>query len=38
VNVMFISSLLYSKPNHALLLNTLSHTHFKTLKLLKNVL
>jgi hypothetical protein len=30
--------LLYSKPTHALLLNTLSHPHFKTLKLLKNVL
>jgi hypothetical protein len=27
--------LLYSKPTHALLLNTLSHPHFKTLKLLK---
>jgi hypothetical protein len=30
--------LLYSRPTHALLLNTLSHPHFKTLKLLKNVL
>jgi hypothetical protein len=29
--------LLYVKPTHALLLNTLSHPHFKTLKLLKNV-
>jgi hypothetical protein len=28
--------LLYSKPTHALLLSTLSHLHFKTLKLLKN--
>jgi hypothetical protein len=27
--------LLYSKPTHALLLNTLSHPHFKTLKLFK---
>jgi hypothetical protein len=27
--------LLYSKPTHALLLNTLSHPHVKTLKLLK---
>jgi hypothetical protein len=27
--------ILNSKPTHALLLNTLSHTHFKTLKLLK---
>jgi hypothetical protein len=30
--------LLCSKPTHALLLNTLSHPHFKTLELLKNVL
>jgi hypothetical protein len=30
--------LLYSKPTHSLLLNTLSHPHFKTLQLLKNVL
>jgi hypothetical protein len=30
--------LLYSKPTHALPLTTLSHPHFKTLKLLKNVL
>jgi hypothetical protein len=30
--------LLYSKPTHALLLNTLSHRHFKTLKLLQNIL
>jgi hypothetical protein len=30
-----IVHLLYSKPSHALLLNTLSHPHFKTLKLLK---
>jgi hypothetical protein len=29
--------LLYSKPTHALILNTLSHPHFKTLKLLKNI-
>jgi hypothetical protein len=27
--------LLYLKPTHTLLLNTLSHPHFKTLKLLK---
>jgi hypothetical protein len=27
--------LLYTKPTHAPLLNTLSHPHFKTLKLLK---
>jgi hypothetical protein len=32
------SNLLYLKPTHALLSNTLSHPHFKTLKLLKNVL
>jgi hypothetical protein len=30
--------LLYSKQTHALLLSTLSHPQFKTLKLLKNVL
>jgi hypothetical protein len=30
--------LLYLKPIHALILNTLSHPHFKILKLLKNVL
>jgi hypothetical protein len=30
--------LLYSKPTHALLLNRLSHPHFKTLKFFKNVL
>jgi hypothetical protein len=29
--------LLYTKPTHALLLNTLSLPHFKTLKLFKNV-
>jgi hypothetical protein len=28
--------LLYLKPTHALLLNTLSHLHFKTLKLFKS--
>jgi hypothetical protein len=30
--------LLHLKPTHALLSNTLSHPHFKTLKLLKSVL
>jgi hypothetical protein len=28
--------LLYTKPNHALLLNTLSHPHFKNTKIIKN--
>jgi hypothetical protein len=35
LSLKFRKQLLYSKPTHALLLNTLSHPHFKTLKLLK---
>jgi hypothetical protein len=38
VAVNMFRSLLYSKSTHAILLNTLSHPHFNTLKLLKNVL